>query len=505
MAGHDEAGRVEGLRRALQQLRCGKRRDEIERGRGQRILRAGEQFAGQLLSPHIERPDIGDTDIGQAGDALARPARVGWGQHLEDRLQIVEDRQDEPAAAPEEPLQRAALGRLEQFGEMAVAGEKGRKRHAEDGIARIGLTADRPWGPPLDRDPAAMPAEPGVGRHIEPGLGTGAVAQPADRIKEADGLKENHPLLGCFPVDLRPDRHMVGIGLENDRSSQRVGSRAATAAPSAHSPSWSPCPRPMPRRAAACRDRAQAAPPLASGRVKPPATKSREARSNSRSTTASAPPRDSFTMARSWVPGIVVAPLHVQSSPSFAASASRSSRMSHSGVLAAVAVERRRPPQPARMLRVLPEIEDPRAAPSDDRDVVGPVEDRSERVAVGGKARVAKARQGRRVLRLDPGERPLAVDLFEPEIRVVVGCLERRPRVGATMENCPSPACALVSSSRQTSSKGGKSSCATLHSTSEATRSYSCRRTLPMPATFDHGISGAGLSARPSNDGWPLR
>ena len=91
------------------------------------------------------------------------------------------------------------------------------------------------------------------------------------------------------------------------------------------------------------------------------------------------------------------------------------------GLLAAVAVERRRPPQPARMRRVLPEIEDPRAAPGDYRDVVGPVEDRRERVAIGGKARVAKARHGRGILRLDPGERALAVDLFEPQIRVVVG------------------------------------------------------------------------------------
>src|SRR5271165_3323822 len=51
-------------------------------------------------------------------------------------------------------------------------------------------------------------------------------------------------------------------------------------------------------------------------------------------------------------------------------------------------------------------------------------------------------------------------------------------------------ACSLAKSSRQAFSKGGRSSRTTRHSTSYATRSYSWRSTLPIPATFDHGISG---------------
>src|SRR5258708_14716004 len=61
---------------------------------------------------------------------------------------------------------------------------------------------------------------------------------------------------------------------------------------------------------------------LDSGKLNPSGTKFRVDRSNSRNTTASAPPRDKYTMARSWVGGSVSPPRHTQSSPSFAASTS---------------------------------------------------------------------------------------------------------------------------------------------------------------------------------------
>jgi len=91
------------------------------------------------------------------------------------------------------------------------------------------------------------------------------------------------------------------------------------------------------------------------------------------------------------------------------------------GLLAAVAVEHCRPPQAARMRRVLPEIENPHAAPGDQRDVVGAIEDCREGVSVGHEAGVAEPRQCPCILRLDPSERALTVDFFEPQIRVVVG------------------------------------------------------------------------------------
>ena len=82
------------------------------------------------------------------------------------------------------------------------------------------------------------------------------------------------------------------------------------------------------------------------------------------------------------------------------------------------------------MRRILPEIEEARAAPRDAGNIVGAVEDGGEQVAVGGKARIAEAAQRRAVLRLDPGEGARAVDLFEPEIGIVIGRGERRARIG---------------------------------------------------------------------------
>jgi hypothetical protein len=75
----------------------------------------------------------------------------------------------------------------------------------------------------------------------------------------------------------------------------------------------------------------QLAPPLASGTKKPSGRNVLVGMSNSRSTAASLPPRDRRTMARSCVPGRVVAPPQIQSSPSAVASASRSIRTSQRG------------------------------------------------------------------------------------------------------------------------------------------------------------------------------
>src|ERR1700730_6859038 len=113
---------------------------------------------------------MGYADIGKAADALARSAALGRLQDLNHRLQFVEDQQYEPAAAPEESLQRAPLGRLEQLGEMAVSCEESAKGNAEDGVGRVGRAADCPRGPPLGREPAAMPFDRAIGRNVDPGL-----------------------------------------------------------------------------------------------------------------------------------------------------------------------------------------------------------------------------------------------------------------------------------------------------------------------------------------------
>src|SRR5690606_40991244 len=75
----------------------------------------------------------------------------------------------------------------------------------------------------------------------------------------------------------------------------------------------------------------QPSPPLASGRKKPSLIQSFFDRSNSRVTSASAPPRDSAIRQRVYCGRRQLAPCHTQFSPSALFSASKSSTVSHSG------------------------------------------------------------------------------------------------------------------------------------------------------------------------------
>src|SRR5690348_15428537 len=107
-----------------------------------------------------------------------------------------------PAAGPEEPLQGTPLGRLEQFRKAAIAGEKGGEGNAEHSVRRIGLIADRPGGPPLDGEPAAVPLDRSIGRQIDAGLGSATVADPDDRVEKAHPLDKYEALLLGLAVDI---------------------------------------------------------------------------------------------------------------------------------------------------------------------------------------------------------------------------------------------------------------------------------------------------------------
>ena len=156
------------------------------------------------------------------------------------------------------------------------------------------------------------------------------------------------------------------------------------------------------------------------GRSRPP-RRLRLARSNSRNTTASLPPRDRRTIARSCVPGRVAAPPQIQSSPSAAASASRSSRISQSGWSRAEALERGAPPQAARIRGVESRNCRATAAPADERDACRA--GRGSPPGCRGRRRTARRRRSvsvRAFSAVDPGERAFALDLLEPEIGIVV-------------------------------------------------------------------------------------
>src|ERR1700716_3818487 len=105
---------IEGLRRTLQQLGGNIGFDEKQRRRGKAIISHRKEIAIRLLGLDIKRPYMCGSEIRQAGDHIARPFAVGRGADLEHGFQIEKDRKDEAAAAPEETLQCAPVGRLKQ-------------------------------------------------------------------------------------------------------------------------------------------------------------------------------------------------------------------------------------------------------------------------------------------------------------------------------------------------------------------------------------------------------
>src|SRR6516162_4345422 len=98
---------------------------------------------------------------------------------------------------------------------MTASREESRKRDAEHGIRGIGLAADRPGGPPPDRQPITMPRHPGICRKIDAGLGSAAIADPDNGIEKADPLDKDQPLLFSLAVVICPHRHMIGRDLKD--------------------------------------------------------------------------------------------------------------------------------------------------------------------------------------------------------------------------------------------------------------------------------------------------
>ena len=166
-------------------------RDQEQRRRRQRVLRAGEQVAirlplsGRRAARHWPRryragPAMRSRD--QPASDGVNASNTGFKSSRIDRTSRPPDQKN--------PCKRAALGRLEQLREAAIAGEKGRQGNAEQSVRRVGFAADRPWRPPLDREPAAMPRDRGIGRQVDAGLGPAAVADPDDRVEKADPARQ---------------------------------------------------------------------------------------------------------------------------------------------------------------------------------------------------------------------------------------------------------------------------------------------------------------------------
>ena len=95
----------------------------------------------------------------------------------------------------------------------------------------------------------------------------------------------------------------------------------------------------------------------------------------------------------------------------------------------AKAVERRSPPESTRVIGISPEVVEVSAPTHAERNMVTAVQQGCQRVAVAGKRSVAERRQGDTILCLYPGQRASALNLFEPQMRIVVRRRDGRPCV----------------------------------------------------------------------------
>src|SRR5262249_17327655 len=102
------------------------------------------------------------------------------------------------------------------------------------------------------------------------------------------------------------------------------------------------------------------------------------------------------------------------------------------------ALKTRAPPEAARIVGIFPKVVERAAAAPDERDVVGAVIDRRERVAVRRESRVPESRKRALILLVHPGERAPVVDLFEPEVRIIVRRRKRRPCIYCHAKWAPS-------------------------------------------------------------------
>lgn len=96
--------------------------------------------------------------------------------------------------------------------------------------------------------------------------------------------------------------------------------------------------------------------------------------------------------------------------------------------IATKTLERRRAPYASRIGGILPRIEKPSSAAVGKGNIVWTIKDGLEHLAIGGDAFIEKASQRRRVLCFDPVEHARVLDLFEPEVGVIIwrfGCRTR--------------------------------------------------------------------------------
>ena len=424
----DQSVGGERTRRPLEHDRSRATLDQRHRRRRDRVLRVGEQVTVALRFFHVEAPDVDHADLRQPRQFRPRPAGGRRRQYLEHGLQLVEDRDHQLPVAPEEVLQRTPLARLEQHREITRTGKECRQRDAEQRVGRIGLGADRPLRAALRHQPPAMGLDGDIRRQLELRLRTAAVAHPEDRIEEARLVDEPDRFGTLRAVDGRPQAHAFGRRLDQHR--RRIDIRSAP---------------PQPDRPRIARRRRHV---LAVGARQQQRVPVQPVGAALGLRQIEAVANEGFGWDVELAQhGRIAAPARQTEDCQIVRARQRRRAMPHpvllfllrqgvdiqddlpARLLRAEAVERRPPPQAARVLGILPEIVEMPSATHDERNVVWPVQNGRQGIPVPGKASIAEFRQRGAVLRLDPGQRAGALDVLEPQMGIVVGSGDRRPGI----------------------------------------------------------------------------
>src|SRR6266699_6368580 len=97
--------------------------------------------------------------------------------------------------------------------------------------------------------------------------------------------------------------------------------------------------------------------------------------------------------------------------------------------IAAKTLERRRAPYASGIGGILPRVEQSSSAAVGKGNIIWAIKDSLEDLAVGGHAFIEKTSQRCRVLCFDPVEHARVLDLFEPEVGVIIWRFECRARI----------------------------------------------------------------------------
>ena len=290
-----EALRVEVRRQLLELLRRALADRAEGEARRRQVVGDGQEVVVRLLVVHPARAHR--AELGHPGQRLARPRPVLAGQDVDAVAHVVELVEQHVVEGRAEAGERLPLGRLEEHVEAPLALQEALEVRGEEGTRGVGLPADRPVVAQLEEQQVAVDGGVRAVRLVD--LEELAVAAQEHLVRvEGDRPVDEVALEALRVVAKGGDRDVLGLALEDrlgrgERGAPLPGLRDPRVARRGHRSGTEvradveACPR----RASPRRSWTRA------GRSRPSGTSSPRGRTPA-TTSASAPPRESWTRQR---------------------------------------------------------------------------------------------------------------------------------------------------------------------------------------------------------------